>query len=302
MTCQISAPLFVVSVGRKLPDMNRFLPVQFAVVCLLFPLVGVRAQVLTLNFADGNGTALVDQFTGTGGSGWASGWSQSFGADTSSSSATVVNTLPIFSGGDNYLDVSYNTGSGASRVVRVSRQWNTSAISLSGPIVFDFYFRTDTAVANASQSFVLFGGAAASSSTGASDSWKITMDGGGVSVFNNNTAATLATAAQAGTNVGNTPLHFTLSINPVADTYTVAMTRLDTNATFTSGTLALRNGADASLSYFNFVSNGGVSQTGLGFALDGLSVVPEPSVAATVLFGLGLAGFTRIRRCKLSRV
>lgn len=282
--------------------MNRSLPVLLSLLCVSLVLApSARAQVLALNFANGNGTSLVDQFTGTSGGGWATAWSQSFGADTSSGSATVVNTSPIYGGGGNYLDVSYNTGSGAGRVVRVSRQWNTSAISLSEPIVFDFYFRSDTSVINANQSFILFGSSAATSSTGGNDSWKITMDGGGVSVFNNNTGVTLANAAQAGTNVANTPLHFTLSINPVADTYTVSMTRLDTNATFTSGTLALRNGADASLSYFNFVSNGGPSQSGLGFSLDSLSVVPEPSTAVMVLTGLALAGIAKAQRRKFSR-
>lgn len=279
--------------------MNRSLPVLLSLLCVsLVPAMSAHAQVLALNFSDGNGSGLVDQFTGTSGSGWATAWSQSFGADTSSGSATVVNTSPIFGGGGNYLDVSYNTGSGANRIVRVSRKWNTSAVSLSEPIVFEFYFRSDTSVVNANQSFILFGSSAASSSTGANDSWKITMDGGGVSVFNSNTAVTLATAAQAGTNVANTPLHFTLTINPVADTYTVSMTRLDTNVTFTSGTLALRNGLDPSLSYFNFVSNGGMNQTGLGFSLDSISVIPEPSTAATVLVGLALAGLAKIPRRK----
>jgi hypothetical protein len=282
--------------------MNRFLPVSFFVVCLTFvSAVTARSQVLALNFSGSNGTNLVDQFTGTSGSGWATAWTQSYGADTVSGNGTVVNSSPIYSGGGDYLDVSYNTGSGANRGVRVSRQWNTSAISLTEPIVFEFYFRSDTSVINANQSLLLFGSTAGTSSTGGNDSWKITMDGGGVTVFNSNTAVSLATAVQAGTNVANTPLHFTLAINPVTDTYTVSMTRLDTNVTFTSGTLALRNGADASLSYFNFVSNGGANQTGLGFALDGLSVVPEPSSAAAVLFGLALAGFAKAPRRKISR-
>lgn len=284
--------------------MNRSLPVLLSFLCVsLVSIASARAQVLALNFSggDGNGTALVDQFTGTSGSGWATAWTQSYGSDATSGNAAVVDASPIFSGGGRYLDVSYNTGSGANRGVRVSRQWNTSAISLATPIVFDFYFRPDTAVSNGTQAFLLFGSTAATSSTGGNDSWKITMDGGGVSVFNNNTPVTLATAAQAGTNVANTPLHFTLTINPVADTYTVSMTRLDTNATFTSGTLALRSGSDASLSYFNFVSNGGANQNGLGFSLDALTVVPEPSTAATVLVGLALAGFAKTHRRKFSR-
>lgn len=262
---------------------------------LLFSFTKLEAQILPLDFTGGNGTSLVDQYAGTAGSGWSTPWTQVFGADTSSTSASVVNATPIYSGGDNYLQVGFNTGTGTSRGVRVSRQWNTSALSLTAPFTIDFYFRSNTIVSNANQSFILFGSSAATSGTGTNDSWKISIDGSGISVYNGNTGGLLASAAAAGTNVANTPLHFTLAINPVTDTYTVSATRLDTNATFTSGTLALRNGNNPSLSYFNFVSNAGPSLTGAGFALDGIAVVPEPGT--TILLASGaLAGMLGWRR------
>lgn len=245
------------------------------------------AQVLPLDFVDGNGAAFVDQYQGISGSGWTTGWVSSFGGGTSAASASVTNTLPITSGGD-YLHVTYDTAASGDRSARVSRQWDTSgaSISLAAPINISFNFRSDTVIAGAAQGFVIFGSSAATSSTGGNDSWKFTLDGGGISVYNDNTLTALASAAQAGTNVAGTPLKFSLLIDPTANTYIASVTRLDTNVTFTSGILTLRNGADASLSYLNFVALGGASMSGLGYSIDNITVVPEPSAFVY----LGLAG------------
>jgi uncharacterized protein (TIGR03382 family) len=276
--------------------MKRHLPHIIAASLLialgLFAPPPAQAQVLTLNFADGNGTTSVDQYTGTTGSGWNTAWTSAFGADTSTGTGTVINTTPLYTGGDNYLHVTYDTGSGSARTARISRQWNTSAISLAAPITLDFYFRSDTAINNSNQSFVIFGSSSATGSTSANDSWKITIDGGGISAFDNTTAVSLGTGSIA----ANTPFHFTLAIDPTANTYTVSATNLTTPTTYPSGTLALRNGADASLSYINIVANGGASLTGLGYSIDGLSVVPEPTTAALAVGGLAAAGLLRRRK------
>src|SRR5689334_15758934 len=66
------------------------------------------AQVLTLDFAGGNGTSSVDQYQGIAGSGWNTAWSQSIGAQTDNASLTVTNTSPLYSGGGNYLNISYD--------------------------------------------------------------------------------------------------------------------------------------------------------------------------------------------------
>ncbi len=264
--------------------------ILLAVLSLGFLLIPPAAQgaILTLEFANGNGTSLVDQYTGASGSGWNTAWTQSFGVNTTSGSAGVVNTTPLYTGGGNYLHVGFDTisgGTASQRSARVSRQWDTSAISLTQPIVLDFYFRSDTVASNTLQSFSLFGSSTATSGTSLNDSWRIDINSTGINAFNNTTSVSLGTAAQTGVNVANTPFHFTLSLDPVADTYVVSVTRLDTNVTFTSGALAFRNGADASLAYLNFVSFGGASQSNLGFSLDTISVVPEPGVVS--LFALG---------------
>lgn len=281
-----------------------FPPCSFAVATVLLGLFGlsnipsVRADILPLEFTGGNGAASVDQYTGISGSGWTSAWSSEFGGNTSNRNISVTNTTPIITGGGNYLHVTYDTASSGDRNARVSRRWDTSgtSISLSAPIVISFNFRSDTAIAGATQSFTLFGSSAARSTTGGDDSWKITMDGGGINIFNNNTISQLVTAAQVGTNVAGTPLKFSLLIDPTVDTYIVSVTRLDTNVTFTSGTLALRNGADASLSYLNFVGHGGASMTNIGYSLDAISItaVPELSITAGAIFCL-LVGIVLIR-------
>lgn len=257
------------------------------------------AAVLPLDFTNGNGTSSVDQFTGVSGSGWNTAWLQSYGSDVTSPLAVVQNTTPIYSGGDNYLHVTYSAGTNVDstlRTARVSRQWSTSSLSLSSPITMSFYFRSDTIVSGANQSFVFFGSSTAGSTTGPGDSWKISMDGGGVNIFNGNTGSVLVSAAQIGTNVANAALKFTLVIDPVADTYVVTATRLDTNVSFTSGTLALRNGGDSSLSYINVMATGGSGKSNLGYSLDGLTVVPEPHTWALLALGLTAIAFRRRRR------
>jgi len=277
--------------------MKRF-PLRFAALALTLVAPKIAfSQVLPLDFTGGNGTSLVDQYIGKSGSGWTTAWSMAGGADTTPSAA-VTNASPIYTGGDNYLHLTYDTASGTSRSVRASRQWDTSgsALSLTSPVTLSFYFRSDTAIQSANQNILIFGSSNAAASTGSNDSWKLTIDGGGIAVFDGTTTVSLATAANAGTNVANTPFKMTFNVNPTADTYTVTVTRLDTNVSFVSGTLALRNGSDASLSYFNFVSNGAASKTGLGFSLDGVSVVPEPTSLALVTAGVALVGVIRRRR------
>ncbi len=96
--------------------------------------------------------------------------------------------------------------------------------------------------------------------------------------------------------MANAALKFTLAIDPVADTYMVTATRLDTNVSFTSGSLALRNGGDSSLSYFNFVAAGGASKSNLGYSIDSLTVVPEPQTWALLALGLTAIVFRGRRR------
>lgn len=280
---------------KMLPSTKRFFLQSSA---LLLALSCASAQVLTLDFADGNGTTTVDQYTGISGSGWNTAWTQSFSANATNTSATVVNTSPLYTGGGNYLQVSYDTTDTAT--ARVSRQWDTTELTLTDPVVLDFYFRSNTNVSTSTQVFTLFGSNSAISSTGPNDSWRIAADGGGFSAFDNTTPVSLGT----GPILAGVTFHFTLTFDTVANTYDVSVTNMSTSATFTADDLALRNGADASLSYMNFLSSNSqaAAKTGLGFAIDGISLttVPEPGVAAlSVLGGLLLTHFARRRHASL---
>lgn len=252
--------------------------------------------VVALDFSDGNGTTSVTQYTGIAGNGWKTAWQQSFGADTSSGQATVMDESSLIVGGGNYLHVTYDAGSGSNRSVRVSRQWDITSVSLTNPFTIDFDFRSDTTVSNNSQTFLIFGSSAAASTTGSSDSWKISADGGGWHVFDNNTTlASFSTPA-----VGTATWHVSITIDVVTDTWSVSLTNLSTSIAYTASDLALRNGADASLSWINFVSNGGQSQSDRGFSLDNIairSVIPEPSSIALTLGGILLCGVI-IRRVR----
>lgn len=216
------------------------------------------------------------------------GWTPYFHSGTTDTSATVV--------GNDYK-VSYDTEASAS-IGRAYRNWDIAAIPLTSPFTVEFDFRSNTNVASALQTFVIFGSSAQSQSTGPNDSWKITADGGGWGVYNNNTYASLGT----GSILADVTWRFTLTIDPVADTYRVDVTNLSTSNTWSLAGLALRNGSDTSLSFLNFVSNGAASQTGLGFSVGEISItttaVPEPHAAALVLGGILLAGVLA-RRCRL---
>jgi hypothetical protein len=280
---------------KMLPSTKRFLLQAFA---LLLAISCASAQVLTLDFAGGNGTTTVDQYTGTSGSGWNTAWTQGFTANATNTSATVVNTSPLYSGGGNYLQVSYDATSNAT--ARVSRQWDTTALTLTDPVVLDFYFRSTTTVGTATQIFTLFGGTAATSATGASDSWRIAADGGGFSAFNGTTPVSLGT----GPILAGVTFHFTLTFDTVANTYDISVTNMSTSATSSLNDLAFRSGNDLALGYMNFVSanSQAVAKTGLGYSIDGISLtaVPEPAVAASALLGgLLLTHFARRRQSSL---
>lgn len=271
-----------------------------AVLALGFAAFSAQAAVLPLDFSGGAGTTGVDQYAGIAGSGWSSPWSATFHSGTASGSATVGSASPLVVGGGNYLQVNFDTTTGG--LGRVARQWDTSQISLTSPFTLEFNFRSNVNTSGATQTITLFGSSASASGTGGNDSWKLTADGGGWSAYNNTTVTPLRNGAAAtGQILANQTWHFTVTIDPVANTYDVSAQNLTTSsAVFSVAGMALRNGADSSLAWLNFHASGAASSTGRGFAIDSLSItssaIPEPSSAALLLGGLALGGTMLGRR------
>lgn len=284
---------------------------------LLTPLLGAAAlgvsvagaAVTPLTFSGGG----VDQYPGATGGGWLTPWTVANGSNTTniSTKTAVLNTSPLYSGGGNYLHVGYDAGNAASSA-GASRQWDVSSISLTDSFVIDFYFRSDTAVSNANQVFNLFGGSTAAVGTSSSASWALNFTGGGITATNYDASgvsqgnATLLTQAQSQQSMSGVAFHFTVTINPVADTYTVAVTNLNNSVSVTSAVLGLRNRTDAGLSYLNFGvarAASAVAATDLGYSIDNVTItslaapIPEPGTYSLLAGGACLAfGYLRSSR------
>ena len=278
---------------------------RYTVLCALgFTALSAQAAVLSLDFNGGTGTTGVDQYTGASGSGWSSAWSSTFHSGTTGGTATVSSASPLVTGGGNYLQV--NFGTTTSGLGRIARQWDTTQIPLTSPFTLEFNYRSNANTSGATQTLTLFGSNASTAGTSSNDSWKITADGGGWSAYNNTTVTPLVNGVTTtGQIFANQTWHFSVTIDPVANTYGVSAQNLTTSgAVFSVSGLALRNSADASLAWLNFHAQGAASQTGRGFSIDSVSItsaIPEPSSAALLFGGLALGGAMLGRR-RRSRV
>jgi len=252
----------------------------------------VNAQVLTLNFADGNGTTSVDQFQGIAGSGWRGGWLTGAGAGVSSASRDVVNTSPLTSGGGNYLSTSFSvsgTGSNATQWVRNTRQIDNTAISLSSPVAYSFTLRPDSIQSNSNESLLIFSGAGANNTSSGTDTWRITSSGAGWAFSNGDTLSVTAGLLGSPNNMSGSIFQFTIISDPSTRTYTGSIQNLTNGQTYSSGALAWRTGAGATENtYLNFVALSGSSTANtFGYSLDGLSVAPVPEPGTIALATLG---------------
>lgn len=258
----------------------------------LVALSSANAQVLTLDFADGNGTTSVDQFQGIAGSGWRGGWINAAGTGVTSYGGNVTNTSPLTSGGGNYLSMNFSVvggGGTGTQFMRLSRQIDNTAISLTSAVAYSFTLRPDSPQSSANESLTIFSGTSANQSTGPSDTWRITSSGSGWSLSNGDAGQVSVGLLGSPNNMSGTAFQFSILSDPTTKTYVATITNLTNNQSFTSAALAWRSGTtNTENTYLNFasVSNASTANT-FGYSLDGLSVAPVPEPGTVALATLG---------------
>jgi hypothetical protein len=108
---------------------------------LLFNLRSVHADILTLQFADGNGTGSVDPHAGAFGEGWTSAWLRP--QDQNNTIHTVVDTIPLMrSSEDNYMSVNMSSTSSSGRQTDYVRTYNADVATV--PVTVSYLLRMDT--------------------------------------------------------------------------------------------------------------------------------------------------------------
>lgn len=271
--------------------------------------IGLARAAIVANFTDGEGTASVDQFTGTAGNGWLGAWSLGTGASGSGTTrvATVTNANPL-NGGDNYLSVTMTTGTNANDNYTAARRqfgaFDGVDPTMPHTISFDFRPEAKNEIPNAEfrSRFQMFGSSLLpGGDTSASTTWWVVAAAGttgsaphGV-VANNwgfltnpNPAVTPAPSGMNFVDSGiamnvNTVYHFEIAVDPVNKSYVASVS--DGSSTFTSETLYFRNQdvAAQSASYLAFgARQQNTDNEGLAtypFSFDSVSIVPTPTTA-----------------------
>jgi hypothetical protein len=273
---------------------------------LLFTLLpaGFCRAAIVANFNDGDGTTLVDQYTGVAGDGWLGPWSTAVGGSGTASAPAVLSTTPL-NGGGNYLSVPFTAGSSINdNFVATIRQFGASGgvdPTLPHTIKFDYRPEAKNEIVNAEfrSRYQIFGSATLpTGDTSVNTTWWAVAGAGttgsaptGVVIntwgfLNNPTpGTTVAPTGMAFVSTGitmnaNAVYHFEIAVNPAAKTYIGKIS--DGTTTFTSEPLNFRNQGDlaTSASYMAFgarqqnTANEGL--TDYPFSFDSVSIVPTP--------------------------
>jgi hypothetical protein len=246
------------------------------------------AQILAY-FNDGNNTTTPDGYTGAAGNGWLGGWSvqQTTGQ---SLTGTVTNTNPLNSGG-NYLSVSLTpSGTSGPPSGYETRNFNGTAagVSVTQPLSYSWTFSTPTYTSAVTYNFFDNYGSA-TSSTGGTNTWRLTQNGTGNWDYVSGTT-NVATSMPA---VANDVYTFTIFSNPSSDTYSLTIRDSTAGTTYNSPTgISYRDTAQGA-SDGTYVQFGAAlaSPNTTTFSLDTIMIVPEPSGLALMGGGILVLGF-----------
>lgn len=275
------------------------------------------AAVVTLGFDDGTGTASVDQYTGTAGSGWVDAWGQR-GDGLITQTDAVSNTTPVVTGGGNYLSIAAELdggtpGSSGRTSVSTNREYDGGLLTTAVTYSFDVRIDSVTSFSSTNDSINFFD-ATTNNPTGGffsttQSTWGLRFSGDGQ----------IKQGASGGTNVGaawatGKTYSFTINSDPTTETWGFSIFNVTDNISTASGTglawLAAASLSNANGGFLHFgttlARTAGVpnlpTDGAASWSLDNISItaVPEPSTYA-LLAGFMALGLILMRRPALSR-
>jgi hypothetical protein len=271
------------------------------------------------NFTGGVGTSAFDQFSGIAGGGWDAGWTEVRNSNLQSFTSSVVNTLPLNTGG-NYLSYSFQSNANGQQGVQSVNRGYTNAVPLNQKHTISFDFRYDgslTDFTTSSDRYRFFD--AGTSSTivdlaGFEARWIIGVQGnyspsaavaGPEFYFYNGTAdgspfsTSRFSASGLGLSSGLT-YTFTINVDPSNKQWNASI--FDGTATVNSGIMGFFANSTAAGGFLNavgVVSGTDASGASLGessaFSLDTISVIPEPNTFSLLILSMAFLWHTALR-------
>jgi hypothetical protein len=255
-----------------------------------------QRQLLTAvvaNFTDGNGTNLVDQYTGVAGGGWSVPWA-AVGGSSALVAGSATQDAPL-NGGGKYLGTTVTTSvaAGTGAVNRGYTSTGPSSADLATEslhrISFDFRLDSDLSTfTETSDQINLFGDSTSRSSTGPKNTWTISAFGAPFfnvqartwAFQNGDTAGTVVSMVDSGVPlVPGTVYHFTVIVNPIAKQYTASVSDGMSGAghSFTSPALVWRGDTPFThtlTTYVEMAAVGSAAGEQIRYSTDAIAIAP----------------------------
>ncbi len=275
---------------------------RLAVALAAVSLASAQANVITAGFDGGNGTTLPDQFTGTAGNGWTTGWttSSSGAASFDSGYPTVDNTSPVTPGAGNYLDVrtsvAASSGTRQTGTITLRRDYTDYgkfALDEFHTVSFDVRFDAGMGTADweSGTEFLEFSDGEQTTAT-----WRIGLQHvGNVPRWYAVNAGTKINSTMSA--IAGTVYHVTIQSDPATSSYIAS---IDNGTTvYTWGSYPFRQASSAADGYFvihRAFANDTAAIEPFDFSLDNFSITPIPEPTSLALLALGGLALLRRRR------